>query len=332
MAGNARLQFGQQVYDYFLSKGLQPHQAAAIAGNMAWEGGGRIDLINPNDNLRNSPRSPHSFGVAQWNDRLPGLIAYARSQGKDIPEGDLRDVNYLRSIAPQLDTQTQLGYVWQEMQGPEGRAFRNISGAQDISGATAGAIGYHRPAGWTMANPTAGHGYSNRLALANQILAQGPGAPPAPQPPDGMDARTYNAPQAPNSPAQPPGSPPAYSPGSVAESPPAAQNGLLGAIFGGDPLRQAQSAVAGLFGIPSPSEKPAAATQAPAQPQEDWQRALAQLSGTAADDRQAAEERRAAEDALQLSPMGVPQAPRRQDFRQMISNARQPVRLGITRA
>ena len=80
---------------------------------------------------------------------------------------------------------------------------------------------------------------------------------------------------------------------------------------------------------------PAAAAQpagdAPATgTQEDWQRALAQLSGRAAEDRRSEQERQAAEEFGQLAPMGVPQQ-RQQDFRKMISSARQPIRLGITR-
>lgn len=173
---NSRLAFGQKVYDYFIGKGLQPHQAAAIAGNMAWEGSGRTDLINPGDNWKNSPRAPHSFGIAQWNDRLPGLIDYARSQGKEIPAGDLRDTNYIRSIAPKLDLDTQLGFVWNEMNGTEKRAYQGIANGNDLRSATAGAISYHRPAGWSWNNPTAGHGFEGRLSLAQQILKQGPGA------------------------------------------------------------------------------------------------------------------------------------------------------------
>lgn len=178
---DARLALGQQAYRYFLERGLPPHQAAAIAGNMAWEGAGRTDLVNPNDNLRNEPAAPHSFGISQWNgNRLRGLIDYARSQGKEIPAGDLRDVNYLRSIAPQLDLQTQLGHTWNEMQGPEARALAGIKGGTDLRSATAGAISYHRPAGWSWGNPMAGHGFEGRYRLADTIMRAGAGeAPPA---------------------------------------------------------------------------------------------------------------------------------------------------------
>lgn len=168
--GGDKLAFGRQVYNYFIDKGLPPHQAAAIAGNMAWEGGGRSDLVNVGDNYRNSPRSPHSMGIAQWNDRLPALVSFAKQQGVDLPPGDLRDANYVRAIAKQIPLKTQLDFAWNEMQGPENASFRRIASGSDVPSAAAGAIGYHRPAGWSANNPTAGHGYSGRVALANAIL------------------------------------------------------------------------------------------------------------------------------------------------------------------
>lgn len=186
--GADRVELGTQIYNYFVSKGLAPHQAAAIAGNMAWEGGGRTDLVNPGDNVKHSPGAPHSIGIAQWNDRSPALIEFARKQGINIPAGDLRDANYARTVAKGIPLQTQLEFAWNEMQGPEKRAFDRISAGTDVNSAAAGAIGYHRPAGWTPDNPTAGHGYSERVALANQIMRA---AAASPQPPDGMDASTY---------------------------------------------------------------------------------------------------------------------------------------------
>jgi hypothetical protein len=188
MATNPRVEFGRRVFDYFVGRGLAPHQAAAIAGNMAWEGGGRTDLVNPGDNYRNSPGAPHSIGIAQWNDRSPALIQFARAQGIELPEGDLRDSKYAQDVIRRIPLETQLDFAWSEMQGSEGRALRNIAGAGDLRSATAGAIGYHRPAGWTSGNPEAGHGFMGRLSLANAIMREGPSAP---QPADGMDDRTY---------------------------------------------------------------------------------------------------------------------------------------------
>ncbi len=168
-ARRARSEVAQRAYAYYMDRGLSPHQAAAIAANMAWEGGGRSDLVAPGDNVKNSPAAPHSMGVGQWNDRSPALVAYARSQGIDVPEGDLRDVAHARRVIAAIPLDTQLGFAWQEMQGPERRAYTRISQAQDLREANAGAIGYHRPAGWTRGNPYAGHGFNNRLAIAREL-------------------------------------------------------------------------------------------------------------------------------------------------------------------
>ena len=198
MTDNPRLSLGQKAYEYFVRQGLAPHQAAAFAGNVAWESGGRPDGINVGDNPR-FPAAPHSFGISQWNgDRLTRLVDYARSQGADIPAGSLADPNYLRAIAPKLPLDTQLAYAWQEMQGPEARALAGVKNAGDIRAATANAIGYYRPAGWTSATPEAGHGFANRLDLASKILAAGPGAPAPEQPYDmyGEAARPALAPAA----------------------------------------------------------------------------------------------------------------------------------------
>lgn len=177
-----QLDLGQKAYGFFKSKGLPDYRAAALAGNFAWESGGRTDNINPWDNKKVF-NSPHSFGIAQWNDRLPGLIDYARKSGAEIPQGDLRDVNYLKSIAPKLPLQTQLEYAWNEMQGPEKRAFDTLQGSTDLRSANAGAISYHRPAGWSWGNPMAGHGFQGRMQLADKIMRLGAAdlVPPTPQ-------------------------------------------------------------------------------------------------------------------------------------------------------
>lgn len=168
-----RLDLGREAYSFFLDKGLPDYKAAGLAGNLAWESGGKADTINPWDR-KGSALAPHSFGISQWNDsRLAGLVDYARRNGAAIPEGDYKDVNYLKSIAPHLPLQTQLGYIWEELQGPEKRAFGTLNGATDLRSATAGGISYHRPAGWSWGNPTGGHGFGGRYGLADQIMRLG---------------------------------------------------------------------------------------------------------------------------------------------------------------
>lgn len=210
---NPRLAIGQKAYDYFVRQGLAPHQAAAFAGNVAWESGGRTDGINIGDNKK-YPAAPHSFGISQWNgDRLARLVDYARSQGADIPAGSLADPNYLRAIAPKLPLDTQLGYAWQEMQGPEAKALAGVKNAGDIRAATASALGFYRPLGWHPTTPEAGHGFPDRLALASKILAAGPGAPAPEQPYDMYGEAARPAPAAaPAAPAAPAISLPGISP------------------------------------------------------------------------------------------------------------------------
>lgn len=172
-----RLEIGRQIYRYFIDRGLAPHQAAAVAANFAWEGGGGSTHVNPNDNLKNSPNSPHSAGAGQWNDRLPSLVSLARAQGIEIPEGDFRDVDYVRDAIRRIPLKTQLDFAWGEMQGPERYAFGQIQDAGDLREATAGAIGYHRPAGYTRDNPYGGHAFRDRERIAGQILADVTGKP-----------------------------------------------------------------------------------------------------------------------------------------------------------
>lgn len=161
---------GTTAYKYFVGKGLAPHQAAAAAANLAWEGGGSSSLVSPFDNPRNSPNAPHSVGIGQWNDRSPNLFNFARQQGIALPEGDLRDQNYARKAISMVPLQTQLDFMWNEFQGPEKRAYQGLTAAGDLKTANASAIGYHRPAGWTQGNPYAGHSFDKRQLIAQRLL------------------------------------------------------------------------------------------------------------------------------------------------------------------
>ena len=172
MASN-RLAIGSQIYQYFLDKGLPPYQAAAAAANMAWEGGGRANLVNPGDNYKNSPAAPHSVGVGQWNDRSRALFDYARSQGIDLPQGDMRNKAYVQDAINRIPLKTQLDFAWDEMHGPERYAFGKLTSSDNLHDANAGAIGYHRPAGYSRGNPEGGHAFNQRMQIAQDILRAG---------------------------------------------------------------------------------------------------------------------------------------------------------------
>ncbi len=165
-----RQQLGAKAMQFFMSKGLSPEQAAGLAGNFAWESGGRSNEVSANDNLKHSPNSPHSAGIGQWNDRLPALIQHARDAGIPVPHGDLRNANDVRKMISAIPLDAQLEFAWKELQGSEGRSLKRITDAKDVTGATMGAIGYHRPAGYTPNNPMGGHGFAQRLALAHKLL------------------------------------------------------------------------------------------------------------------------------------------------------------------
>jgi hypothetical protein len=140
---------------YFQSQGWTPAQAAAIVGNLQQESYARLD---PNA-LRKNDAGPgnHSMGLAQWNrERLGALRDFAKQQGK-----------------PWNDFQTQLEFVQHELTGTESRVGKALKGAGDISAATAAFVGYERPQGWSLKNPTGAHGWENRLANASALYGSG---------------------------------------------------------------------------------------------------------------------------------------------------------------
>lgn len=161
---------------------LQPYQAQGIVGNLVQESGLRTSARNRGDGRDGSD----SVGIAQWNgNRARNLYGYAKANGLD---------------AGHLDT--QLDFMMHEMNGQDGKfgagsergAYNALMKSQDLAGATSAFIGFERPAGWSAENPTAGHGYKNRLAFAGQLAGLSPEEIAAAQPtsqrlPDAHTAR-----------------------------------------------------------------------------------------------------------------------------------------------
>lgn len=154
----------QAAYQFFLSKGYQPHQAAALVGNFQQESGQGLSTGALGDHGT-------AYGIAQWRgDRLDG------------PQG-LRGWAQGQSLDPsQLNTQLQFA-DW-ELRNREQTAFSRLQNAKDVTQATNAAIGYERPQGWSFDNPANGAGYGNRLGYAQgllgggQAVASGTGQPP----------------------------------------------------------------------------------------------------------------------------------------------------------
>lgn len=140
-------------YRYYIEKHkLQPYQAAGIVGNLMQESTMNTGARNRGDGRDGTD----SVGIGQWNgDRARALHAYA---GDNVGNLD-----------------TQLDFVLHEMQnGRESAAYKQLMDANDVHGATSAMISYERPAGWSAKNPTAGHGFDNRLAWAGELMGLSP--------------------------------------------------------------------------------------------------------------------------------------------------------------
>lgn len=150
--GNTKSADEEGALKFFQSKGLTPEQAAGVVGNLIQESSLRTGARNPGDGRDGSD----SIGLAQWNSaRARMLKQFADARGK-----------------PVTDRETQLEFVWQELNSTESRAFQRLKQAKTVDEATAAFIGFERPQGWTENNPRGGHGWSNRLAHANRLAGQ----------------------------------------------------------------------------------------------------------------------------------------------------------------
>ncbi|WP_411906287.1 phage tail tip lysozyme [Rhizobium mayense] len=134
-----------QAWNFFASKGLQPHQVAGILGNISAE-----SAFNP----KAVGDAGKALGLFQWNDRAPKMLSAIGGRG------NLGDVN------------AQLEHAWSELQGPENRAFQALMKSTDVRGATAAFAGFERPQGFSWANPEGAHNFSGRLDAANDALSK----------------------------------------------------------------------------------------------------------------------------------------------------------------
>ena len=148
---------------YYVSKGLAPYQAAGMVGNLIQESTLNTGARNAGDGRDGSD----SIGVGQWNsDRARNLKAFAQGTGRDATNLDA-----------QLDfTLHEMGIgdaKWKDLPGfgSEARAGKLLKNAKDVQEAAAAGISYERPQGWSAANPTAGHGWNNRIGHAQRVAS-----------------------------------------------------------------------------------------------------------------------------------------------------------------
>lgn len=166
----------QIAFNYFVSQGLSPVQAAGIVGNLQGESGRGLNTstINPGDGRDGTD----SIGIAQWNSsRAQALKDYAASKG-----------------VPHTDLNTQLEFLHQELKGPEKAAYDKLLAAQTPEEATRAMLSFERPKDWNVPGS-----HPNRVQYAAKALASyGGGQPqPAPASPVAPPGAPSAAPQAP---------------------------------------------------------------------------------------------------------------------------------------
>ena len=126
----------KKALEFFQSKGLNAFQAAGIVGNLIHESG--LNTTIKGDGGK-------AFGIAQWHpDRQKGLKELAKLKGTDISDFD-----------------TQLEYVWQELNSTEKKALDKLLNSKNTQEATMAFMSYERPG-----NPQ----FQKRLGYANGLL------------------------------------------------------------------------------------------------------------------------------------------------------------------
>ncbi|CDX54578.1 hypothetical protein MPL1032_190159 [Mesorhizobium plurifarium] len=139
-----------QAKAYLMSKhGWSNAAASGMVGQISQESAFNTNAVNAGDGNDGSD----SIGMGQWNGRRArALRAFAAQQGK-----------------PVNDFETQLDFIVHELGTTEKGVGNRLKAARTVEEATAAAIGYERPKGWTPDNPQGGHGWANRLAAARSV-------------------------------------------------------------------------------------------------------------------------------------------------------------------
>lgn len=143
---------------YLMQKhGVSNEFASGLVGQFAQESGFNTRALNRGDGNDGSD----SVGMGQWNGkRARALRQFAADQGR-----------------PWDDFELQLDFAMHELSTSEKAVGNRLRAARSVEEATAAAIGYERPQGWTPQNPRGGHGWANRLAAAQSVYGAASVAP-----------------------------------------------------------------------------------------------------------------------------------------------------------
>lgn len=147
----------RRAYDFYLSQGLAPHQAAAMVGHMMAESGGNPTI---QETRKDGTKGP-GYGAFQWTspDRRAGLETFANSKPVKL------DPNAL---------ETQLLYSLYELDNSESAAGKKLYGAKTYQEAVDAGMDYLRPEGYKPGSPTSGHNYSGRFNFGAQLAGVQP--------------------------------------------------------------------------------------------------------------------------------------------------------------
>lgn len=132
-----------QVWSFFAGKGLAAHQIAGIMGNISAE-----SAFNP----LAVGDAGEAYGMFQHNDRKGKLFDFIGGKG------NLGDV------------QKQLEFAWHELMTSESGPMRRLLGSTDVRGATEAFVGFERPQGYSLANPSGAMHFDHRLEAAQEAL------------------------------------------------------------------------------------------------------------------------------------------------------------------
>ena len=139
--------------------GWKDYQAAAMVGQFMQE-----SYSDLRTNVWGDQKT--AFGIGQWRDN------YDRKTGVHSP-GRLTDLlkfaNDLKKPIDDLDTQVRFA-DWELRKGSEKAVGKRLAAAKNIDEALEAAIGYERPAHYSVDNPRAGHGWANRESFAKGLL------------------------------------------------------------------------------------------------------------------------------------------------------------------
>ncbi|MVA44696.1 hypothetical protein GOZ83_06315 [Agrobacterium vitis] len=146
--------------DYLVAQhGFSPAQAAAFVGHGMQESAFNTQASGDNGS---------AFGIMQWRgDRQTALRQFASKSGRNV-----------------TDLPTQLDFAVSELKSTEKSAGDKFFASGNVQDAVSALMSYERPAGWTPGNPTAGHGYDNRLGYALSFAPADGGQPSAVAAPD----------------------------------------------------------------------------------------------------------------------------------------------------